>query len=55
MSIVDGDRMEIYVSEEMIVLEKFRPSCMFCGSHEELATFKGRPVCGECIEAARRV
>jgi transcriptional pleiotropic regulator of transition state genes len=55
MSIVDGDKMEIYVTDEMIVLEKYRPSCMFCGSHEELVSFKGHPICTECIEAAKRV
>ncbi|MGB4338046.1 MAG: AbrB/MazE/SpoVT family DNA-binding domain-containing protein [Bacillota bacterium] len=55
LSIENGDRMEIYVQGEMIVLEKYRPSCMFCGSHEQLYQFKGSQICGACIEAARRI
>ncbi len=55
LGIIDGDRMEIYVSNGMIVLEKCRPACMFCGNHEGLAEFKGNLICRGCTQAAKRI
>ena len=52
------DDIEIYVDGEDIVLQKYRPVCVFCGGPEDLGEFKGKVVCGECrtaIEATFRV
>ena len=48
LGIEPKDGVEIYVNVEDIFIQKYRPSCVFCGGHEDLADFKGRLVCGEC-------
>lgn len=48
LAIEPKDGVEIYVNGEDIIIQKHRPSCVFCGEHEDLGDFKGRLVCGEC-------
>lgn len=55
IGIDSGDHMEIYVNGEMIVLQKFRPSCIFCGSHDSLVDFKGSLICQGCVNSAQRI
>lgn len=55
LEIAPKDGVEIYVDGENVVLEKHRPACVFCGSNDELADFKGRLVCGECRTAISSV
>ena len=43
-----GDALEISVDGDAIVLRKLSPGCVFCGSTDELATFRSRAVCGDC-------
>ena len=33
-----------------IVLEKYQPSCIFCGNTEEIVYFNGKRLCSACIE-----
>ncbi len=43
------DALEIYVDGEKIVLKKYEPACIFCGSADNVRQFSGRIVCQECI------
>ncbi|MBK5263462.1 MAG: AbrB/MazE/SpoVT family DNA-binding domain-containing protein [Peptostreptococcaceae bacterium] len=43
------DPIEIYVDEDFIMLKKYNPSCVLCGSMDELANFKGKNICKKCI------
>lgn len=43
-----GSPLEIYVEGESIILKKYQPACIFCGSSEGTADFKGRCVCAAC-------
>lgn len=44
--------MEIFVSDDgAIVLKKYEPFCIFCGSAEGIEIFKGKKVCGECRQS----
>ncbi len=49
LSISPEDPIEIYVEDEKIILVKDTESCIFCGKRGELAEFKGKKVCPECI------
>lgn len=42
------DALEIFVDEDMIILRKYEPSCIFCGSMEELRDIKEKKVCRKC-------
>ncbi|WP_223070397.1 AbrB/MazE/SpoVT family DNA-binding domain-containing protein [Paenibacillus caui] len=45
----EGDPVEILVQGDHIILERYRPKCVFCGSMEEVSEFKERTVCKQCL------
>jgi transcriptional pleiotropic regulator of transition state genes len=51
LGIEEKDGLELYVDGESIILQKYEPACIFCGSTKEIQYFKGRVVCGECVKA----
>ncbi len=49
---IDKDSsLEIYVENDSILLRKYQPACVFCGSGEDVASFKGRNICAACRKA----
>jgi len=44
------DALEIFVEDDMIILRKYEPSCIFCGEMEELIGYKDKKVCKKCVE-----
>ncbi|MBM7868136.1 AbrB/MazE/SpoVT family DNA-binding domain-containing protein [Heliobacterium gestii] len=50
MGIADKDGLEIFVEEEKIVLRKYEPACVFCGSANDVHNYRGKAVCRECAE-----
>lgn len=53
LDLSSGDSMEIFVDEEKIVLKKYQPSCIFCGGADKLTFYKGRLICGDCVNALK--
>jgi transcriptional pleiotropic regulator of transition state genes len=50
LGIAENDSMEIYVESEKIILQKYEPSCTFCGSTLDVLVFRNKNVCKECAE-----
>jgi len=50
MSINKKDPMEIFVDGNEIILRKYEPACIFCGSADDIIEFEGRTICGSCKE-----
>ena len=49
---IDKDSsLEIYVDSDSIVLKKYQPACIFCGSSEEDAQNQDRNIYAKCREA----
>lgn len=46
----EGDPVEILVQGDHIILERYRPKCIFCGSMEDVNDFKERYICAQCLE-----
>ena len=44
------DLIEIYVDGETIMLRKFEPACVFCGSLGNAQIFRGKLICNKCFE-----
>lgn len=44
----EGDELAITVEGDAIVIRKLVASCVFCGTREEVASFRGRGVCATC-------
>lgn len=49
-NIENEDYLEIYVENDKIVLKKYAPTCIFCGSSTDVEEYKGKNVCRSCIE-----
>lgn len=48
------DSLEIYVENDSIILKKYEPSCIFCGSSEAVKEFKGKNICSTCYEEMKK-
>ena len=49
------DEMEIFIDDGKIVLQKFEPTCTFCGSSRSMITFCGKNVCYDCAEKLKEL
>lgn len=44
------DSLEIFTDDNMIILKKYEPCCIFCKGTNKLQDFEGRNICGDCVE-----
>lgn len=49
-SMNEGDPVEIIVNGDNIILEKYRPKCIFCGSIDQVVDYRDRHVCNVCTD-----
>lgn len=54
LNIKDKDSLEIFTDDNCIILKKYQPSCIFCGSMDDIETYKGLIVCRECMRKLGR-
>lgn len=50
LDIAEKDAVEIYVDGDAVVLRKYDPSCVFCGSSRNIKPYKGKNVCSDCAK-----
>ena len=48
--IYEKDPIEIFVDGSSIILKKYEPNCIFCGSTKKLVTYNDKLVCTKCAE-----
>ena len=48
------DSLEIYVENNSIILKKYEPTCIFCGSSKELILFNDKNVCSKCLDKLKK-
>lgn len=48
--IVEKDPMEIFVDGSSIVLRKYEPNCIFCGSTKDLYEHDDKLICSKCVD-----
>lgn len=46
----DVDCFEIYMDGDKVILEKYRPTCVFCDTLVDNVSYSGYMVCKNCIE-----
>jgi transcriptional pleiotropic regulator of transition state genes len=51
LHISERDQLEIYVEGAAIVLRKYQPTCVFCGSARNIVNYRDKNVCRNCIAA----
>ena len=49
LDIAERDELEIYMENDRIILQKFEPACVFCGSSRGLIVYRQKNVCQECV------
>ena len=50
LGIQEKDPIEIYVEGTSVILKKYQPNCIFCGSTKKLVEYKEKLVCSKCCE-----
>ena len=48
--IAEKDTIEIFVDGSSIVLRKYEPNCIFCGSTKDLYEYNDKLICSKCAE-----
>lgn len=55
LGISEKDPLEIFVEGEQVILRKYEPDCVFCGSVIDVKHYRGKMVCGECSSAMYKI
>ncbi|MGI6486368.1 MAG: AbrB/MazE/SpoVT family DNA-binding domain-containing protein [Tepidanaerobacteraceae bacterium] len=55
LDIAVKDALEIYVDSDRIVLKKYQPACIFCGSAENVVNFRGKNICKSCLREIEEI
>ena len=50
LDIAERDELEIFMENDRIILQKYEPACIFCGSSRELISYENKNVCRSCIK-----
>ncbi len=50
LDIEEKDSLEIYTDGDSVILKKYEPSCIFCGSSEGIFDFSGKNICSSCAK-----
>ena len=53
LDISEKDPVEIFAESDRIVVRKYTPSCLFCGSTNNITSFKNKLICEECLDSMR--
>ena len=49
------DKVEIFVEGDCIILRKYAPACIFCGSDQNVILFNEKRLCETCLEQLKRL
>jgi len=50
LNLKSEDSIEIFIEEDMIVLQKYEPGCLFCDNTDNTINYMGKQVCKKCLE-----
>lgn len=51
----EGTSVEIYTDNDMVILKKYVPGCIFCNEADHLIDFHGMKICENCINEMHKV
>lgn len=55
LGIREGDPLEAYEINGGVLFKKREPSCVFCGSEEDLVMVEGKTICLKCGKRVRNI
>lgn len=50
----EKDSLEIFIDNDIIILKKYEPACIFCGNARNVNTFKGKNICPDCLAEIKK-
>lgn len=53
--IKEGGELEIFVDSNSIILKKYEPTCIFCGSSKDITVFNERNLCSKCLNKLKNL
>ena len=55
LGINEKDPIEIFVEGSTILLKKYEPNCIFCGSTKKLLNYNDKLICSKCAEKINKL
>ena len=55
LDIAERDELEIFMENDRIVLQKYEPACIFCGSARNVTVFNRKNICDDCVGKIREL
>ena len=55
LDIAERDAVEIFMEKDRIILQKYSPNCIFCGTSQNLTTHQGKQICQGCIRKSKKL
>lgn len=55
LDIGEKDALEIYVEGSSVILNKYKPSCVFCDATKDITVFKGKNICPKCLKELKEL
>lgn len=53
--ILERDPIEIFVDGSSIVLKKYEPNCIFCGTTKKLVNYNDKLICTKCASKINKL
>lgn len=50
LDIKENTPLEIFTEDNIIMLRKYQPSCIFCQNARDVTTYKGYNICPSCLK-----
>ena len=50
-----GDRISLQPDGERVIMKRFEPECVFCGSSDRLTQLHGKHICSRCKAAMANI
>lgn len=55
MDLNPGDGVEMFTDNNRLVLQKYAPSCIFCGEADNIISYKDKKICASCLEEMKNI
>lgn len=51
----EGDPVEILVQGDHIILERYKPKCIFCANQNDVIEYEERYICRNCLSEMKQM
>ena len=55
LNILEKDSVEIFTDGYKVVIQKYEPTCCFCGASGKLSNYKEKLICKSCINKIEKI